>query len=70
MNNNSARLEEAEHVSSMVFNNLLFEVLKEMAKKQDTLLAQFKQYSMTLKGKPKKIQRVVPKKKGFKTNQT
>ncbi len=53
----------------MIFNALLFEVLREMAKKSNTLLHRFKEYSVSSKPKSKKVQRAVVKKKGFKTNQ-
>lgn len=69
MENNSGKYQQAEHISGMIFNALLFEVLREMAKKANTLLHKFKEYSLASKPKPKKVQRAVAKKKGFKTNQ-
>lgn len=51
----------------MVFNALIFDILKEMAKFPESMLKRFKQYST----KKPKIKRAQPKQKknGFSTNQ-
>lgn len=59
--------ERAENVSVMVFNGMIFDVLKDMAKYPDSILKRFKEFSIR---KPK-LKRAVtkPKKSGFSTNQ-
>ena len=59
--------EQAENVSGMVFNGMIFDVLKDIARYPDSILKHFKEYSI----RRPRLRRAVtkPKKNGFSTNQ-